>query len=241
MRVPSFSTVLVFLTAFTGISIFVQTERTTLAQHRPIAIAMEQQPKTSLEPGKGQEIGFIYEAYLSPHQEPGEEKDTPSFTPKAFRSTAPSLLRSERKSRGHGVLRFTRDLSKVYVDVKVENVNPKDVVMFHIHCGRPDTLGPILVDLAFSGDIQANLADGVFSAELTNAEIEKTSQSAHGVVGAFTVGCPIAPGLPDKVKTIAGMEYIAQQGQLYFNLHTKGQTFFGDIRGQLHPIAHSQK
>ena len=29
------------------------------------------------------------------------------------------------------------------------------------------------------------------------------------------------------------MEYIARKGDLYFNLHTKGQMFFGDIRGQL--------
>ena len=57
-------------------------------------------------------------------------------------------------------------------------------------------------------------------------------------MGAFTAGCPIVQSLPlDKVKTIAGMALIAQQGELYFNLHTKGQTFFGDIRGQLQPVA----
>jgi hypothetical protein len=192
-----------------------------------------------LDPSKGQETGLIYQAFLSPHQEPGEEKDMPALIPGEFRSTAPSLLRSERSSRGHGVLRFTNDLSKVYVEVQVENVNPEEVVMFHIHCGRPDMLGPILIDFAVSGDIQENLADGIFSVLLTNADIEKTVQAGHGIVGAFTVGCPVVPGLTDKVKTIAGMEYIAQQGELYFNLHTKGQTFFGDIRGQLHPVAES--
>ncbi|WP_427160423.1 CHRD domain-containing protein [Aliinostoc sp. HNIBRCY26] len=181
-----------------------------------------------------EKVGFVYEAFLSPQQEPGEEKDTPSITPKEFRSTAPSLLRNERKSRGHGVVRFTSDLSKAYVDVKVENVNPQDVVMFHIHCGRPDQLGPILVDFALAGNIQENIADGVFSVEINNAHIEKTSKSGHGIVGAFTAGCPIVPGTSDKVKTIAGMEYILQKGELYFNLHTKGQTFYGDIRGQLH-------
>jgi hypothetical protein len=40
----------------------------------------------------------------------------------------------------------------------------------------------------------------------------------------------------DRVKTIAGMALIAEQGELYYNLHTKGQTFFGDIRGQLTPV-----
>lgn len=195
---------------------------------------------TLLDPGKGQEIGYVYEAFLSPHQEPGEEKDTPAMVPSEFRSTAPSLLRNERQSRGYGLLRFTSDLSKVYVDVKVEGVKAEDVNMFHIHCGRPDMLGPILVDFALAGSIQENLADGVFSVEITDEHIEKTAQEAQGLVGAFTIGCPIVPGLPDKVKTIAGMEYIARQGELYFNLHTKGQTYFGDMRGQIHPVAARQ-
>jgi hypothetical protein len=54
---------------------------------------------------------------------------------------------------------------------------------------------------------------------------------------AFTRGCPIVPSLPaDKVRTIAGMELIARQGELYFNLHTAGQTYFGDIRGQFYLV-----
>ncbi|MBI4852644.1 MAG: CHRD domain-containing protein [Acidobacteria bacterium] len=192
----------------------------------------------NLDANKGQEIGAVYEAYLSPQQEPGEEENTPKLTPKAFKSTAPSVARNERKSRGHATLRFTKDLSKVYVDVKVEGVSVQDVTMFHIHCGKPDMLGPILVDFAYSGDIQKNLSDGIFSVEITNQDIEKvvSSKHNHGVVAAFTLGCPIVPGGSDKVKTVAGMEHIARQSELYFNLHTKGQTYFGDMRGQIHPV-----
>lgn len=191
----------------------------------------------ALDPGKGQEIGFVYEAWLSPQQEPNEERNTPSMVPKELRSTAPSLDRNERKSRGHGVIRFARDLSKVYVDVGVEGVNAADVVMFHIHAGKPDQLGPILVDFAHMTDIPKNLADGLFSIVVTNQDIEKTATSGHGLIGALTAGVPIIPGQPDKVKTVAGMEHIARRGELYFNLHTKGQTFYGDIRGQLLPVA----
>jgi len=36
--------------------------------------------------------------------------------------------------------------------------------------------------------------------------------------------------------TIAGLEYIARQSELYFNLHTAGQVYFGDIRGQFHLV-----
>lgn len=196
----------------------------------------------ALDPAQGQEIGSVYEAYLSPHQEPGEEKDTPSHIPAAFRSTTPSLLREERPGRGHAFLRFTKDLSRVYVDIGLENIVAETVVMFHIHCGRPDMLGPIIVDFGLIDDIQANMADGIYSVTVTNADIEATTASGHGLVGVLTMGCPIPPSLSfqpgsvDKVKTIAGMEYLAQQGDLYFNLHTSGQVYYGDIRGQIYPI-----
>ena len=193
--------------------------------------------QTTLNPKAGSEIGTIVEAYLSPHQEPGEEKDTPRIVPKEFRSTAPSLLRDERKGFGHGRVRFTKDLSRAFVDVAVENIKAEDIVMFHIHCGRPDILGPIIVDFGHFDDLKKKFANGTYSFEVTNKHIEITADSGHGVVGLITAGCPIIPTNPilGKVKTVAGMEYIARLGELYFNLHTKGQTFYGDIRGQLIP------
>jgi hypothetical protein len=196
-----------------------------------------------LNPKSGSEIGTVVEAFLSPHQEPGEEKDTPRAIPDAFRSKAPSLLRAERKGIGHGRIRFTRDLSRAYVDVAVENIKADDVVMFHIHCGPPDVLGPILVDFGHFDDVKANFADGVYSFEVTNKEIERTAASGHGVVGLLTAGCPVVPANPaaGRVKTVAGMELIARRGELYFNLHTKGQVYFGDLRGQLMPVPTAAK
>lgn len=191
-----------------------------------------------LDPSRGQAIGIVYEAFLSPHQEGEDEEDTPSLAPDVFKSTAPSVPRNERTSRGHGTIAFTKDLSKAYVHVAIENVNPDDIVMFHIHCGRPGQLGPIIVDFGLMGDFQTYFEDGVFAAEVTNDDIRATTDHGHGIVGAFTAGCPIVPTMPlDKVKTIAGMQFIGEQGELYFNLHTKGQTFFGDIRGQLARIS----
>lgn len=190
-----------------------------------------------LNPTRGQEIGTVFEAFLSPHQEAGEEEDTPEAVPDVFKSTAPSVPRNERTSHGHGVLSFTQDLSKAYVHLQIENVNPDEIVMFHIHCGRPGQLGPILVDFGLMGDVTEFWADGVFSMEITNEDIEAVLDHGEGLVGAFTAGCPIVTSVPlDKVKTIAGMETIAREGELYFNLHTAGQTFFGDIRGQLHQV-----
>jgi hypothetical protein len=186
-----------------------------------------------LNPAAGSEIGFVYEAFLSPHQEGGEEEDTPPFIPAEFRSTQPSVPRNERTSRGHAVLEFTNDLSRVYVHLAVENVNIDDLVMLHLHCGLPGQLGPIIVDFSTIGNIQEYLADGVMSVEVTNEDLEVVAASAEGLIGALTAGCPIVPDVPsEKVVTIAGLETIARQGQIYFNLHTAGQVYFGDIRGK---------
>jgi hypothetical protein len=186
-----------------------------------------------LNPAKGTEIGAVYEAFLSPQQEGGEESETPALVPSQFRSTAPSVSRNERPDRGHAVIAFNNELSKAYVHLAITDVKVEDIAMLHLHCGRPGQLGPILVDFALIGDVATYLADGSFSLEVTNEDIVATTAHSHGLIGAFTVGCPIVPTIPnDRVKTIAGMEVIARQGDLYFNLHTKGQMYFGDIRGQ---------
>lgn len=199
-------------------------------------------PAPALDPARGQEVGLVFESYLSPHQEPDEEDKTPSTVPKQFRSTTPSESRAAREAaghRGHGVVRFSKDMSRAWVDVRIEGVKAATVNMFHIHCGKPGILGPILVDFAVATDIQSNLADGMFSVEIRNEHIAKTSAHDHGIVGAFTAGCLIpsptlAVGKPPKVSTVAGMAQLAQAGELYFNLHTTGQTYYGDMRGQLH-------
>ncbi len=192
----------------------------------------------------GDDIGLVYKAYLSPQQEPGEEKDTPKYIPAQFQSTAPSLLRNERKSKGFGTLKFTKDLSKAYVDVDIEGINVKDINMFHIHCGKPDELGPILVDFALVNDLQKSFPNNHFATVVTNTNIEQTLNASNDPLGVYLTGCLIEPDqakLPEKldqskkVKTVSGMEQYAKRSELYFNLHTKGQTYFGNIRGKIGP------
>jgi len=197
-------------------------------------------PAAALDPRRGQEVGMVFEAYLSPHQEPDAEENTPGTTPQQFRSTGTSQTRVQREAAGHrahGQIRFNRDLSRAWVDVRVEGIEASTVNMFHIHCGRPGILGPILVDFSLATDLQQNLADGVFSVEITNAHIVGTTASGHGPIGAFTMGCivpsPSLGGAVTRVSTVAGMAQIAAEGELYFNLHTRSQTYFGDIRGQI--------
>lgn len=198
----------------------------------------------ALDPSRAQEIGLVVEAYLTPHQESDEEEATPTTIPKQFRSSTPSQNRAAREAaghRGHGVVRFTKDFSRAFIDVRIEGVNSGTINMFHIHCGRPGILGPILVDFALSADLQKDLADGVMSVEIRNEHLVKNIANGHGLIGAFTAGCVIpSPSLgglkPVKVTTIAGMAQLAAAGELYFNLHTTGQTYFGDMRGQLHRV-----
>lgn len=197
---------------------------------------------TDLDPSRGHETGMVFEAYLSPFQEPDEEANTPTGTPKMFRSTTPSKTRAEREAdghRGHGRLRFSKDLSRVLIDVRIAGIKPETINMFHIHCGKPGILGPILVDFAVATNLQENLADGLFSVEIRSEHIVGTTHQGHGALGAFTQGCLIPSptlltGKPPKVSTVAGMAQLARDGELYFNLHTTGHTYFGDIRGQIH-------
>jgi hypothetical protein len=199
--------------------------------------AAQEPPPVTLDPAGGSAVGASFQAWLSPHQEGAEEDDVPALAPADLKSTAPSVPRNERTSRGHGMVRFSRDLSRAWVDIAVENVKAEDIVLFHIHCGRPGMLGPIIVDFGMKHDLPAEFADGRFSVEVHNEDIEHVVDHGHGFVGFLTAGCPIFPENPvDRVRTIAGMETIAREGELYFNLHTKGQTFFGDIRGQLRPM-----
>jgi hypothetical protein len=220
--------------------------RTTVAPAPVVATGAAPATTTTasaeLDPSHGDETGMVFEAYLSPFQEPDEEANTPAGTPKVFRSTTPSRTRAERAAdghRAHGRLRFSKDLSRVLIDVRIAGIKPETINMFHIHCGKPGILGPILVDFAVATSMQENLADGLFSVEIRNEHIVGTTHQGHGVTGAFTMGCVIPsltllPGKPPKVSTVAGMAQLARDGELYFNLHTTGHTYFGDIRGQIH-------
>lgn len=200
----------------------------------PLAAAVA---ATLVDPVEGAKIGTVAEAFLNPDQEPGEEEDTPGFIPSQFQSKMPSTRRADRKGRGYGQLQFSKDLTSVQVDVVIKNIDPKEIAMFHIHCGPPDLLGPILVDFGLSHELPAMFANGTLSYKVTNADIEAAVNAGHGIIGTITAGCPIVPGNPllGKVKTVAGMEHIARKGELYFNLHTKDQMFFGNIRGQIIP------
>ncbi len=186
------------------------------------------------DPALGATTFTVYEAFLSPQQQSGEESETPKPLQKSLGATAPSTPRESRKSRGHGELRFTKDLSRAYVEVQMTGVNPEDILMFHIHCGPPGVLGPVIVDLGKAGDLTKVVVDGKFKMELRNEHITFI-KDMHGIKPGLPESCPVEPGFPAQSKTLSALEYLAKKGVLYFNLHTKAHTYYGEMRGQIYP------
>lgn len=202
-----------------------------------LALVFAARPSAADDPALGATTYYTFEAFLSPLQEGGEESEIPKPLEKSLGSTKPSTLRAERKSRGWGRVRFAKDLSKALIDVEIKGVDAADIVMFHIHCGPPGGLGPILVDFGKKlGDLPTALKTGKMAFEIVNSDINYASMFPKGFKLALPESCPAEPGWPIQTKTIGGMEYLARRGVLYFNLHTKAHTYFGEMRGQLHPI-----
>jgi hypothetical protein len=169
-----------------------------------------------------------YAAYLHPAQEPDTE------------------LNSQAKGFGH--LRFPKNLSAGNVDIQLEGIDPANVTAFHIHCGSPGVLGPIIVDFSQFGELNRTIKNGHFTATVVNQGLTFVKQPPIPPRPGSTAstlplpeGCPSDINFPvQQVNTIAGLEALAREGALYFNLHTKGHEFFGELRGQVYPIAMSQ-
>ncbi|MDY7228147.1 CHRD domain-containing protein [Hyalangium rubrum] len=200
-----------------------------------LPLALFTLPAWAKDPAQGATTFTVYEAYMSPAQEPGEESEVPKLLEKSLGGTAPATPRESRKSRGYGQIRFAKDLSKAYVDVEIQGVNATDIVMFHIHCGPPGVLGPIIVDFGDHESPAKKLATGKFSMELTNKNVVFVKDMPKGLKPTLPEGCPSELGFLSQAKTLAGLEYLAKKGVLYFNLHTKAHTYYGEMRGQIYP------
>jgi len=189
------------------------------------------------DPAQGATTYTVYEGWMSPQQQPGEESDAPKALSAAtgLQSTQPSVPREQRKSRGWGQVRFSKDLTRAFVDVEVTGVSTADVLMFHIHCGAPGVLGPIVVDFGTLGSLQKMLANGKLSVELSNKNLTFVKDMPRGLKPALSESCPVEIGSPTQSMTIAALEYLARKGVLYFNLHTKANPFYGEVRGQIYP------
>ena len=187
------------------------------------------------DPALGATTFTVYEAYMSPAQEPGEESEIPKVLEKSLGATAPSVPRESRKSRGYGQIRFAKDLTKAYVDVEITGVNAADILMFHIHCGPPGGLGPIIVDFGESESPSKKLTEGKMSVELTNKNVAYV-KDMPGLKPSLPESCPAELGFLAQAKTLASLEYLAKKGVLYFNLHTKAHTYYGEMRGQIYAV-----
>jgi CHRD domain len=181
-------------------------------------------PAMATSPAVGEQSFTEYEAFLHPAQEPD-----PNLTSQA---------------KGYGRLRFPKNLSASTIEVDLEGVDASKVTAFHLHCGSPGVLGPIIVDLGQFGDLSRTLSSGHLSATVVNQGLTFVKQPPLPPTpgsGPLTLplpeGCPSNINFPvQQVNTVAGLEALARNGALYFNLHTVGHEFYGEIRGQVYPV-----
>ena len=193
-------------------------------------------PARADDPALGATTYIAYESFMSPAQQPGEESEVPKPLEKSLGATKPSTPRAQRASRGWGKVRFTRDFTSALVDVEIKGVDPAEIIMFHIHCGPPGVLGPILVDLGKFGALPQKLANGTMSVKISNDDLTWVSMLPKGGTPlTLPESCPVDIGFPTQTKTLVGMEYLARKGLLYYNLHTRAHTYYGEMRGQLSP------
>jgi len=201
-----------------------------------VATTTTASPARADDPALGATTYIVYESFLSPAQEPGEESEIPKPLEKSLGATKPSTPRAQRASRGWGKVRFTRDFTSALIDVEIKGVDPADILMFHIHCGPPGALGPVLVDLGKFGALSQKLASGKLSVKIGNSDLTWASMLPKSLTHLKAPeSCPVEIGFPAQTKTLVGMEYLARKGVLYFNLHTRAHTYYGEMRGQLYP------
>jgi hypothetical protein len=197
--------------------------------------AVASSPARADDPALGATTYVAYEAFMSPAQQPGEESEVPRPLEKSLGATKPSTPRAQRASRGWAKVRFTRDFTAALIDVEIRGVDPADILMFHIHCGPPGGLGPVLVDLGKQGPLAQRIVNGKLSTKIGNADLTWVSMLPKGLKLALPESCPVDIGFPTQTKTLVGMEHLARRGLLYVNLHTRAHTYYGEIRGQLFP------
>lgn len=115
----------------------------------------------------------------------------------------------ETEAEGSASLRFNREITVLNVEVFVEEI--KDVVQAHIHLGRPDENGPVVVVLFGPSD---------------PVDVEREGRLACRTV---TRGDLIGPLAGEPLSAL--LEQI-EDGNAYINVHTV-QHPGGEIRGQI--------
>jgi hypothetical protein len=157
-----------------------------------------------------------YEAFASPQQESGPA--------------------SGSTTKGQATITFDPYLTNAKVDFKLTNLDPADITAFHIHCGVPGQLGPIIVDFGQFGDFTDTFKNGRMSVTLRNDNLTVATWPPNATLPE---GCAPSVFGPGQSNTIAGLEALSRAGLLYFNLHTgSGEDatyFYGLIRGQIYP------
>ena len=123
--------------------------------------------------------------------------------------------RPDSQGIGHAIVWFDKELSKVFVDLRVYNLTGSFLAS-HFHCNRAGANGPIVLGLQSPGPLTF---DGKgLRGVLTNDDIATMADCVA------TVGRPIS--------NIAALAFAMRDGLVYVNVHTDFSPP-GEIRGQV--------
>src|SRR5262249_20287297 len=121
---------------------------------------------------------------------------TPTTTYRAFASPQQeSGPASGSTTSGQATLTFDAYLTTAKLDFTLVNLDPALITGFHIHCGLPGQLGPMIVNFADFGAFTDTFHDGQFSVTLTNDDIVVANWPPD--LGSLPEGCAsnvIQPG-----------------------------------------------
>ncbi|NJM61412.1 MAG: CHRD domain-containing protein [Oscillatoriales cyanobacterium RU_3_3] len=164
----------------------------------------------------GERNATKYEAFLSPQQEPGEE--------------------IESDAKGYGTITFPKNLSSAKIEVQISGVDTSEITGFHIHCGPPGVLGPIVLDLGQYGTFDKTIVDGKFSAEVKNQNltfIDSPPDLPEGVPQIPDEGLTLRNGQPVGQTSNQTSENTARQSAHLGHNHNEDVVELSQAIGQL--------
>jgi len=161
-----------------------------------------------------------FKGFPSPQQEPGPSSGT--------------------TASAKATIVFDAYLTQAQITFDLTNLNPSQISAFHLHCGLPGQLGPLVINFGNFGAFTSTFKKigpntYRFQQTVTDSDIdEQNFPPAPGPVPACA-GNNIGPA---PATSIASLESLGRVGQLYFNVHTGSGTdptfVFALIRGQMY-------
>lgn len=188
-------------------------------------------------------VSLMFEGLPASVHAQAQAQPTPTAGPPTSYIGYPSSAQEPNNAAGTtasaiGIIQFDPYLTQAQITFYLTGLDPSQITAFHLHCGLPSQLGPLVVNFNIFGDFTQTFNNGVFAVTLNDGDIEEQVWPINK--NKLPKACLANSIGPAPTTTIAGLDALAREGQLYFNVHTgsgKDPTFvYGLIRGQIYPV-----